>query len=81
MSSRVLAQRAFVAVGLISYGLYVWHQPIFRIVTWELGGQHRLTVLAVQWAISIAVALASYRFIERPARLLQRRFRSEPAAV
>ena len=78
--ARVLATRQLVAVGLISYGLYVWHQPIFRIVTWEVTGTSRVVVLIVQWAISLTVALGSYRFIERPARQLQQRFRPTTAS-
>jgi peptidoglycan/LPS O-acetylase OafA/YrhL len=41
--------------GKISYGLYIWHFPLFALVGWQLG-----------IPLSIAVAAISYRYVERP---------------
>lgn len=50
-------------LGRISYGLYLWHAPVFLLVGDSVPGP-------VGWALmtvaSIAVAMASYRWVERP---------------
>ena len=68
---RVLAWKPFVAIGLISYGFYLWHQPVFvfaRLATDRLDA-------AAYWgliALSALLAWLSYRFVERPLRDRQR---------
>ena len=68
MVSRMLNLRALVAVGLISYSLYLWHWPLLVFARYrndlEPLGDLRWAVLAA----SFAVAWASYRFIEQPFR-------------
>src|SRR5207244_938157 len=56
------------ALGLISYGVYLWHWPIYIVLDRSrvhLGGW---PLLAVQIAVTLVVALASFRFVERPIR-------------
>jgi peptidoglycan/LPS O-acetylase OafA/YrhL len=54
-------------VGLVSYGLYLYHQVVFLVVREHLhAGRH--TVIAVQMLLSLAVAAASYRWLEAPIR-------------
>lgn len=66
---RLLSLRAVVWVGTISYGLYLWHFPVLRILQdWQLAGW---TLLIPGFALTFALAAASYRFVERP--LLRRR--------
>jgi len=72
VSGRCLSWRPLVFIGLISYSLYLWHWPIvafeersFRMVPlrnapWTL----RLTMLMV----SLAAAVLSWWFVERPFR-------------
>jgi len=65
----VLSNRVMVWFGLISYPLYLWHWPILVFV-WNgtLGASpmaiRNATLLAV--IVSIALAWASYRFVEMP---------------
>ncbi len=67
-ASRVLQSRPMVFVGLISYSLYLWHWPLI-VFSREVTGrelspmQGGLIVLA-----SLALAIISWRFIERPFR-------------
>ncbi|MBP7930603.1 MAG: acyltransferase [Acidimicrobiia bacterium] len=72
----LLTWRPIVRVGLISYGLYVWHLPVFRVVTWELPGLGGTANILVKVAISVVVAEMSFRFIEQPFRQRQARFRT-----
>jgi hypothetical protein len=78
----VLSWRPFVFVGLISYSLYLWHWPV--IVLQQMGvligvgaitlhghvsllSQHQFDVL-FEIAVSLALAVLSWRFVERPFR-------------
>ena len=65
---RILSQRIFVATGLISYGLYLWHFPIVsfsRLL--ELGFNQLLVKLSIV-GISFIAAILSYRYVEFPIR-------------
>jgi peptidoglycan/LPS O-acetylase OafA/YrhL len=69
---RVLSLRPLVAIGKISYGVYLYHLPISLIIVDHTHVRPLLRLLLVT-AISIAVATLSYFAIERPARRLGRR--------
>lgn len=75
---RMFELRPAVYIGTISYGLYIWHLPIFRIVSWEFTGLGGTVNIAVKVALSVFVAVLSARFVERPFRRMQNRFRSTP---
>ncbi|MBL0172951.1 MAG: acyltransferase [Gemmatimonadaceae bacterium] len=68
---RLFGNRAMVAIGLISYPLYLWHWPmlsLFRLVGFDLG----LTVAdMLRWkigllALAVTLAAGTYRFVEMP---------------
>jgi peptidoglycan/LPS O-acetylase OafA/YrhL len=62
--SRLLSVRFITFFGTISYGLYLWHNVLLRIM-W--GGEEPSGLLRVLLAaIAIAIAYSSFRFIERP---------------
>ncbi|MCU1452085.1 MAG: putative acyltransferase [Acidimicrobiales bacterium] len=56
------------ALGLISYGLYLWHWPIFVVVSSDRTHLHGWALFGVQVALSLAIAVLSYIVIERPIR-------------
>ena len=65
--SRILSLGAPVFVGRISYGLYLWHFPVF--VAFDVN--HRSSpatwpVVLVALALSVACAVASYYLVELP---------------
>ncbi len=67
-AGRLLAGRPLVAIGLISYSLYLWHWPVFVFTEYA-----RDQPLAGAWragavALSLALGWASWRFIEQPFR-------------
>ncbi len=67
MVTRVLCSKAFVGIGLISYGLYIWHYPVFAFAQMMTTDPSLADKLA--WIVlSIALACASYFLIEKPAR-------------
>ena len=65
---RVLAARPVVGLGLISYSLYLWHQPLFAFA--RASTEHEPTPLAYGALISLALLLSylSWRFVEVPIR-------------
>jgi peptidoglycan/LPS O-acetylase OafA/YrhL len=71
-------------VGLRSYGLYLWHWPVFVLVgsvlpTWPREGLEALTLGAIALAITVGAAALSYRFVEQPIR--RHGFRATAQAV
>lgn len=55
-------------LGLISYGLYLWHWVVIATLTPARTGLSGLALDAVQLAVSFAAALASYWYLEQPIR-------------
>ena len=66
--ARVLALAPLVWVGKISYGLYLWHWPIFQYVSAERTGQTGPALLALRLLTTLVVATVSYVLIEQPIR-------------
>lgn len=67
--SSVLSIRPLVWIGLISYSLYLWHWPV--LVLYRHYSNGRLPSLEESSAlmlVSIALAYASWRFVEQPTR-------------
>jgi peptidoglycan/LPS O-acetylase OafA/YrhL len=74
LNNRIIANRAGVNVGLISYPLYLWHWPVLVFAP-----DHKfkaLTDLEKGLAIGLTLALAffTYKVIECPIRFAKRRF-------
>jgi peptidoglycan/LPS O-acetylase OafA/YrhL len=63
-----LAWRPLVFCGAISYGIYVYHWPLFLWLSPERVGLDGLALAIIRVAVTFAVALASYHWLERPIR-------------
>ncbi len=60
-------------VGARSYGLYLWHWPVFVLVeaalpTWDRTGAGGWELCGIALAITVVAATLSYRLIEQPVR-------------
>jgi hypothetical protein len=55
-------------LGLISYGLYLWHWPVIVVLNHDRVGIDGVPLAALQVAVSLAFAVASYVLIEQPIR-------------
>ena len=64
---RLLSQRAFVGIGLVSYSVYLWHQPLFAFTRIRFGYLEDGMMLALA-AASLGLGWLSWRFVERPFR-------------
>ncbi len=64
---KLLSNPLCVGIGLISYSLYLWHQPVFafgRLLVFEMGWMLKIGLII----LSIILAILSYYSIEKPAR-------------
>ncbi|HEX8301917.1 acyltransferase family protein [Sphingomonas sp.] len=66
-ASLVLGSKPTVAVGLLSYSLYLWHWPVFVLFRWTVG-LHTLNLQLVALGIAVLLATLSYLLVERPLR-------------
>lgn len=64
----VLSARPLVALGKISYGVYLFHWPVYVLIDREAWELPAALDLAVKWAATLAVALVSYYAVEKPVR-------------
>ncbi|HTO07950.1 MAG TPA: acyltransferase family protein [Myxococcota bacterium] len=68
MVGRLLSTGPAVFVGLISYSLYLWHWPLLVYASYVPARALTPPEACVVLAVSVAVAAASWRFVERPFR-------------
>jgi hypothetical protein len=67
-STRILSTSVFVSIGLISYGIYMWHFPIFAFSNIVLAEQLLAPIKLGLIAAVIGISALSYVFIEKPFR-------------
>ena len=74
--ARGLVSRPLVGLGRISYGVYLWHVPVFLLfgALSVADEAHPLMNVLPAWGATFAVALISYAVVERPALALKRRY-------
>jgi peptidoglycan/LPS O-acetylase OafA/YrhL len=66
--SRALSFRPLCALGLISYGVYLYHWPIDVVMNGERMHLTGWPLFIAQTAVTLALATASFILIERPVR-------------
>jgi peptidoglycan/LPS O-acetylase OafA/YrhL len=71
-------------VGVRSYGLYLWHWPVFVLVgsalpTWPREGWESAALGGIALTVTVVAAALSYRFVEQPIR--RHGFRATARAV
>jgi peptidoglycan/LPS O-acetylase OafA/YrhL len=63
-----LSWRPIRELGLISYGVYLWHWPIYVVVDADRAHVTGWPLLLIRILITLVVSWASFRFVERPIR-------------
>jgi peptidoglycan/LPS O-acetylase OafA/YrhL len=81
---RVLRFRPLCVLGLVSYGTYLWHWPVFVALDPRRTGLDGWSLLGVRVAVTLALAGVSFALVERPVRrgaLAPRHWRAAVPAV
>jgi peptidoglycan/LPS O-acetylase OafA/YrhL len=77
---KVLAWRPLAYMGVVSYGLYLWHRPLMQVFTDSgLGGVP--WAVALMFGLSIGLAMLSRRLVEDPFLRLKDRYFSSAAGT
>lgn len=63
----IFTPRPVVAIGLISYSMYLWHWPVLAFLRYFYGDLDPIRICLALGIIAI-LSIVSYRFVERPAR-------------
>ncbi len=66
--ARLLSFRPFTFLGRISYGMYLWHFPLFTFINEQRTGLSAWPLFVVRVIPTIGVAILSFFLIERPIR-------------
>jgi peptidoglycan/LPS O-acetylase OafA/YrhL len=75
---RLIDNRPLLYLGLVSYGVFLWHEAVIQqLVKWDLGQidfiHPYVLWLGVALLLSMAIGTVSYYVLERPAMNLRRR--------
>jgi peptidoglycan/LPS O-acetylase OafA/YrhL len=84
-SLRVLESRPFVALGVVSYSVFLWHVPLIEWLrkeglTFDGGSLAFAGNLVIVGALTFALSALSYRFVEAPALRRKRSTRATGTA-
>jgi peptidoglycan/LPS O-acetylase OafA/YrhL len=74
---RLLSTGAIVTIGVLSYGIYLWHGPLMRLANDV--GLHGQGWAAIAGLVAIGAAALSHRYVEGPIRDWARRRSTVPA--
>ncbi len=66
--SHLLAAAPLRGLGIISYGVYLWHWPLYLVLDEARTGQRGWALVAIRVLVTLAVATVSYVVLERPVR-------------
>jgi peptidoglycan/LPS O-acetylase OafA/YrhL len=66
--ARALEVAPLKIVGLLSYGIYLWHWPVFLAVNHEHTGLTGIPLLVLRLLVTATFATLSYVLVERPVR-------------
>jgi len=64
----LFSTRAFVAVGRVSFGLYLFHWPVFVVLDGSRTGLSGISLGVLRMSVTIAITVLSYVFLESPIR-------------
>jgi len=68
-TGKFLANKYLIGVGLLSYSLYLWHQPIFSFARHQSLNEPSKFVFILLILVSFIFSYGSWRFVEGPFRV------------
>jgi len=78
--SRVMSVRPLVAIGKVSYGLYLWHFPVFLVLGRSQTHLSFVPNLILELVVTVAITVASYNLLEKRFLRLKGRYASRVRA-
>jgi len=66
--ARVLSLPPLRRLGLISYGVYLWHWPVYMMLTADRTGYDSYALFGLRVLATLAVSTVSYHLVEMPVR-------------
>ncbi len=66
---RILSLTPVRYIGRISYGIYIWHWPLFLWINHERTGLEGYPLFVVRVLVTLAVSALSFHLVERPIRM------------
>lgn len=73
VNKKLLSNRLMVAIGLISFPLYLWHWPLLALAREMNGDTTSASIRLAIVALSFALAWLTYKFVELPLRRNKRK--------
>ncbi len=71
--ARALSVGPMVALGRLSYSLYLWHFGVFQVVAAHTAAWATAPRVLLAWGLALGLATGSYLLVERPALALKGR--------
>lgn len=66
--ARLLSTGPLVGIGLISYGAYLWHQPLFAFARIRSPGEPSQALMGGLAIASLLLAILTWKYVEQPFR-------------
>ena len=77
----VLTRPALMGLGLISYGVYLWHWPVIIVLDEARTGLSGVALGTLRISVTLVISLASYLLVELPIRRGRLRTTAHPRAL
>ena len=68
IAHKLLSTKPVVLLGLLSYSIYLWHQPLIAFARHSVLGQVHDSVMLLMCSLSLGLAWLSWKYVERPFR-------------
>ena len=83
IAARFLSLSGLRAIGMVSYGFYIWHPLAFAIIAYygAQDGWSTWSQVVLGLAFAAALTVLSWYLVERPFLLLKDRIRSRPGSA
>ncbi len=68
LAGKILSGKVPVAIGLVSYSAYLWHQPLFVFARIDRSSTPSPATMLILAALALVLGYLSWKFVEKPFR-------------